>query len=78
MATRKSSRVHPKYKTMYRVQNWPEYDRALTRAPSPEGRRPVQEREPRGKVAEQERPGDREAGQAAMEEGVGLPPARTS
>ena len=23
------SRVHPKYKTKYRVGNWPEYDRAL-------------------------------------------------
>jgi hypothetical protein len=23
------SRVHPKYKTKYRVSNWPEYDRAL-------------------------------------------------
>jgi hypothetical protein len=25
------SRVHPKYKTKYRVRNWPEYDRALAR-----------------------------------------------
>jgi hypothetical protein len=24
-----NSRVHPKYKTKYRVTNWPEYDRAL-------------------------------------------------
>jgi hypothetical protein len=24
-----SSRVHPKYKTKYRVTNWPEYDEAL-------------------------------------------------
>ena len=24
----KRSRVHPKYKTKYRVTNWPEYDRA--------------------------------------------------
>ena len=24
-----NSRVHPKYKTKYRVSNWPEYDRAL-------------------------------------------------
>ena len=24
-----NSRVHPKYKTKYRVNNWPEYDRAL-------------------------------------------------
>ena len=23
------SRIHPKYKTKYRVGNWPEYDRAL-------------------------------------------------
>ena len=23
------SRVHPKYKTKYRVANWPEYERAL-------------------------------------------------
>jgi hypothetical protein len=29
MAARKSSRVNPKYKTRYRVQNWPEYERAL-------------------------------------------------
>ena len=26
MAARKSSRVNPKYKTRYRVQNWPEYE----------------------------------------------------
>ncbi len=26
-----NSRVHPKYKTKYRVTNWPEYDRALVR-----------------------------------------------
>jgi hypothetical protein len=25
------SRVHPKYKTKYRVSNWAEYDRALVR-----------------------------------------------
>ncbi len=25
------SRVHPKYKTKYRVGNWAEYDRALVR-----------------------------------------------
>ena len=25
------SRVHPKYKTTYRVGNWAEYDRALVR-----------------------------------------------
>ena len=25
------SRVHPKYKTKYCVENWPSYDRALTR-----------------------------------------------
>ena len=24
-----NSRVHPKYKTKYRVSNWAEYDRAL-------------------------------------------------
>ncbi len=29
MAARKSSWVHPKYKTKYRVRNWAEYDRAL-------------------------------------------------
>jgi len=27
----KRSRVHPKYKTQYRVSNWPEYDRSLIR-----------------------------------------------
>ena len=27
----KRSRVHPKYKTQYRVRNWPEYDRAVVR-----------------------------------------------
>ena len=27
----KRSKVHPKYKTRYRVTNWPEYDRALVR-----------------------------------------------
>ncbi len=27
----KRSRVHPKYKTKYRVTNWPEYDRSLVR-----------------------------------------------
>jgi len=27
----KRSRVHPKYKTKYRVSNWAEYDRALVR-----------------------------------------------
>jgi hypothetical protein len=26
-----NSRVHPKYKTKYRVNNWAEYDRALVR-----------------------------------------------
>jgi len=31
MPRRKKSRVHPKYKTKYRVTNWPEYDRALAR-----------------------------------------------
>jgi len=25
------SKVHPSYKTMYRVENWAEYDRALVR-----------------------------------------------
>ena len=25
----KRSRIHPKYKTRYRVGNWPEYDRSL-------------------------------------------------
>ncbi len=25
------SKIHPKYKTKYRVQNWPDYDRALVR-----------------------------------------------
>ena len=25
----KRSRVHPKYKTQYRVSNWPDYDQAL-------------------------------------------------
>ena len=25
----KRSKVHPTYKTKYRVTNWPEYDRAL-------------------------------------------------
>ncbi len=29
MVARKSSRVNPKYKTRYRVQNWPEYERGL-------------------------------------------------
>ncbi len=29
MAAKKSSRVHPKYKTKYRVRNWAEYDTAL-------------------------------------------------
>ncbi len=29
MAARKSSRVNRKYKTRYRVQNWPEYERGL-------------------------------------------------
>jgi hypothetical protein len=29
MASIKSSRVNPKYKTKYRVQNWPEYERGL-------------------------------------------------
>ncbi len=27
----KRSKVHPTYKTKYRVRNWPEYDRALVR-----------------------------------------------
>ena len=27
----KRSRVHPKYKTKYRVSNWAEYDRSLVR-----------------------------------------------
>jgi hypothetical protein len=26
-----NSRVHPKYKTRYRVDNWPEYERSLVR-----------------------------------------------
>jgi hypothetical protein len=26
-----NSRVHPKYKTKYRVGNWPDYERALVR-----------------------------------------------
>ncbi|MCP4006310.1 MAG: hypothetical protein GY725_19185, partial [bacterium] len=26
-----NSRVHPKYKTKYRVTNWPEYERSLDR-----------------------------------------------
>ena len=26
-----NSRAHPKYKTKYRVENWPEYERALVR-----------------------------------------------
>ncbi len=30
MAARKSSRVNRKYKTRYCVQNWPEYERALS------------------------------------------------
>ncbi len=29
MAARKSSRVNPKYKTRYRVRNWPDYERGL-------------------------------------------------
>lgn len=29
MAARKSSRVNPKYKTRYRIQNWPAYERGL-------------------------------------------------
>ena len=29
MASTRSSRVNPKYKTKYRVQNWPEYERGL-------------------------------------------------
>ncbi len=29
MATRKSTRVNRKYKTKYRVTNWPEYERGL-------------------------------------------------
>ena len=29
MAARKSSRVNRKYKTKYRVTNWPEYERGL-------------------------------------------------
>ena len=31
VAMSKRSRIHPKYKTKYRVTNWPEYDRSLTR-----------------------------------------------
>ena len=31
MAACKSTRVHRKYKTKYRVTNWPEYERAGTR-----------------------------------------------
>ncbi len=27
----KRSRVHPKYKTKYRVRNWADYNRALVR-----------------------------------------------
>ena len=27
----KRSRVHPKYKTKYKVTNWPTYDRSLVR-----------------------------------------------
>ena len=26
MAARTKSKVHPKYKTKYRVKNWPEYE----------------------------------------------------
>ena len=29
MSKKKRSRVHPKYKTKYRVRNWSEYDQAL-------------------------------------------------
>ena len=29
--SKKRSKVHPKYKTRYRVRNWAEYDRALVR-----------------------------------------------
>ena len=29
MASRKPSRVNPKYKTKYRIGNWPEYERGL-------------------------------------------------
>ena len=29
MAVRESSKVHPKYKTKYRVKNWPEYEAGL-------------------------------------------------
>ena len=29
MAARKSTRVNRKYKTKYRVTNWPEYERSL-------------------------------------------------
>ncbi|MFT7680237.1 MAG: hypothetical protein ACI8QC_004243 [Planctomycetota bacterium] len=29
MASGMNSRVHPEYKTRYRVSNWAEYDRAL-------------------------------------------------
>ena len=29
MAARKSSKVNRKYKTRYRIQNWPEYERGL-------------------------------------------------
>ena len=30
MAPRKKSRIHPNYKTRYRITNWSEYDGALT------------------------------------------------
>ena len=55
-----NSRVHPKYKTKYRVNNWAEYDRALvqrgditlwisedaisSRKPAPTGRRGAQKK----------------------------------
>jgi hypothetical protein len=32
------SRVHPKYKTKYRVSNWAAYDRALVQRPCPSSR----------------------------------------
>ena len=29
--SKRRSKVHPNYKTRYRVRNWPDYDRALRR-----------------------------------------------
>ena len=31
MAARTKSKITPKYKTKYRVKNWPEYERSLRR-----------------------------------------------